>query len=66
MVFTLEQKTFLIENVFRVRFLRYTYNRGKWYTGCLKIASTKKKLWHLEALRNPKDQFLIFLNKGIK
>jgi hypothetical protein len=30
------------------------------YTGCLKIASTKKKLWHLEALRNPRNQFLIF------
>jgi hypothetical protein len=35
-------------------------------TGCLKIASTKKKLWHLEALRNPKKQFLIFLNKRDK
>jgi hypothetical protein len=34
-----------------------------YYTGCLKIVSTKKKLWHLEALRNPKKQFLIFLNK---
>jgi hypothetical protein len=37
-----------------------------YYTGCLKIASTKKKLWHLEALRNPKNQFLIFLNKRDK
>jgi hypothetical protein len=36
------------------------------YTGCLKIASTKKKLWHLEVLRNPKNQFLIFLNKRDK
>jgi hypothetical protein len=26
----------------------------------------KKKLWHLEALRNPKNQFLIFLNKRDK
>jgi hypothetical protein len=36
------------------------------FLASLKIASTKKKLWHLEALRNQKKQFLIFLNKRDK
>jgi hypothetical protein len=32
----------------------------KLYTGCLKIASTKKKLWHLEATEIQKTNFYFF------
>jgi hypothetical protein len=35
-------------------------------TGCLKIASTKKKLWHLEATEIQKTNFYFFLNKRDK